>query len=250
MLKNRQRQPNASYKTHILGLPVNLLDAKEIINIAHQYLFDERAHQIISANPLLALEIQKNAALKNACLQADLVLSDSAGISWAARHLSQPKPERIPGIDLAFKLCSLAELAHAPVYLLGGKPGVAMRAAQFLYKNFPYLSISGMRDGYFKHNDIPHIIKDIQQSRARLTLVALGMPKQELWIHQNLSSLPGGIYMGVGGSFDVWSGDLKRAPRLFQRWGIEWAFRWAQEPQRWSRMAHLPRFAFKVWTSK
>jgi N-acetylglucosaminyldiphosphoundecaprenol N-acetyl-beta-D-mannosaminyltransferase len=106
--------------------------------------------------------------------------------------------------------------------------------------------IAGVRDGFFKESDEETILRDIAHSRAKVVLIAMGMPRQELWIHRNMHRLPPAIYMGVGGTLDVWAGDLKRAPRWMQALGIEWLYRLIQQPWRITRMWQLPRFALKV----
>ena len=209
-------------------------------------MLSDRAHQIITANSLLILEAQKSNDLQAACAASSLILADSIGLSWAARRLQGADPTIIPGIDFAIELCGMAEILSLPVYLLGGKPGVAKGAARALSSRFPTLSVAGMRDGFFKTEDEEAIIADMTQSKARLFLLALGMPKQELWIHKNKHRLPPGVYMGVGGTFDVWAGRLKRAPLWLRKRGLEWLFRFGQEPHRFRRMAQLPKFALKI----
>lgn len=208
------------------------------------------AHQLITANSLLLLESQHSSELRRACTEAEMVSSDSIGISLAAFYLGRPVPHRQPGIDLAKDLCGLAEIESFPVYLLGGRPGVAGKAATALQKEFPNLMVVGMRDGFFRYEDEPAILEDIGRSNARLILVALGMPKQEIWIAENRHRLSPGLYVGVGGSFDVWANVVKRAPILFRKFGLEWLFRLAQEPFRWKRIAQLPTFVFRVLLSR
>ncbi len=230
----------------VLGIRIDLLEKKEILERAERMFRSDWPHQIITANALLILETQKNALLKSACDRAAMVIPDSSGIRWAAKNLGHPIVSKYPGIDLAYDLCSLAELAGHQVFLLGGKPGVAEQAAKKLAIDFPYLGIGGIRDGFFKDSETDHIIKSIIQSRSRLVMVALGMPRQDTWIYQNLSKFPPGIYVGIGGSFDIWAGHLKRAPSWMQNAGLEWLFRLKQEPSRFNRILQLPRFVFKV----
>lgn len=198
----------------------------------------------------MVLETQKNPLIKDICEDASLVIPESSGVTWAASYTGIGKVERIPGIDFAFNLCALADQLNVPIYLLGGGAGIAKKAGRFLNTVYPQLQISGMRDGFFNKEDEPAIIRDIAASQARLVLVALGMPKQELWIHKHLSHLPPAIYIGVGGSFDVWSGKIRRAPTWLRTLGLEWLYRLKQEPFRWRRIAQLPSFATKVISSR
>ena len=194
----------------------------------------------------MILEAEKTPLLKTICERASMVVPDSSGISWAASLFGFPDIERFPGIDLAFELCQMAQEESLPIYLLGGQTSVAEEAAKGLFASFPLLQISGMRDGYFNPQDEPALIRDIAHSQARLVLVALGMPRQETWIYEHLSVLPPAIYIGVGGSFDVWSGRSKRAPFWLRNLGLEWLYRLKKEPFRWKRIARLPQFALKV----
>jgi len=230
----------------ILGIRIDNLSKKDILGKAQGFFASDWPHQFVTASSLFILEAQKNSLLKKVCSRASLVIPDSSGISWAAQKLKYPLSFRYPGIDLAYDLCSLAELSGHRVFLLGGKPGVAEKAAQKIASEFPYLVIGGIRDGFFKESEIPHIIKSISNSKSRLILVGLGMPKQDLWIHEHLAKLPPGIYVGVGGTFDIWSGRLKRAPKWVQKSGVEWLYRLGQEPSRLRRILQLPRFALKI----
>jgi N-acetylglucosaminyldiphosphoundecaprenol N-acetyl-beta-D-mannosaminyltransferase len=245
--KPKNLQPPLKKRLTLFGIPLDILGRHQLLDVFSEWLSDDRTHFVITANALFLLDLDRFPELRDACQSASLIIPDSVGITWAARRKSATQtPQRITGIDAAFELCGLAELKNSPVYLLGGAPGVAGRAATALSEQFPYLMVAGVRDGYFKESDEPAILKDIADSRARVVLVAMGMPKQELWIHQHLDQLPPAIYVGVGGAFDVWAGDLKRAPAWMQTLGLEWLFRVIQEPWRAGRILQLPRFALKV----
>lgn len=231
-------------------MEVDSLTRQEALSYGVELMKSFVSHQIITANALLLLEAQKSPVLQKACREASLILPDSAGVSWAALTLRLSRLHRFPGIDYAFELCGLAESLGIPVYLLGGQPGVQKKAARYLYSHYPNLVITGMRDGFFQARDERSIMDDIGQSRARLVLVAMGMGKQEVWINQHLSALPPAVYIGIGGSFDVWAGNIQRAPGLLQKSGLEWAYRLKQEPFRWKRINQLPKFALKVFLNR
>lgn len=238
-----------SQTASILGLPVHLLSKDQARHAAEELIASGRVARIVTANALLVLEAGANPSLLELCLSADLVLSDSVGISWAAWRLGMPIPTRYPGIDLAFDLTFAAEQKRASVFLLGGRPGIAERAAGFLKTARPGLRIAGTRDGFFEAKDDESVIEEVRKSGAGLVLVALGMPRQDVWIHRNRARLPGALYVGVGGTFDVWAGAVKRAPRWFSRTGLEWLYRVVQEPWRWRRIARLPLFLLRVATA-
>jgi N-acetylglucosaminyldiphosphoundecaprenol N-acetyl-beta-D-mannosaminyltransferase len=128
-------------------------------------------------------------------------------------------------------------------FFFGGAPGVAERAAIALRKRHPDIVIAGTRDGYFAPGQSATIVASIAASKANVLLVGLGSPKQEYWLEDNLGATKCGVGIGVGGSFDVLAGTVPRAPRLWQRAGLEWLYRLIREPSRWRRQLALPRFA-------
>ena len=195
-----------------------------------------------------------NAALKDtellACInEAACVVADSSGISAAVRFLYGRRIEHIPGIELLDFLCAHAD--GRSVYLLGAAPGVAEKAARALMDKYPGLRVCGTRDGYFTADQEPGIIEDIRARRPDIILAALGMPRQEMWLYAHRKMLGTPLVMGVGGSFDVIAGNLRRAPRLMQRFSLEWLYRCIQEPQRFIRLIHeTARFAFNILRMK
>jgi N-acetylglucosaminyldiphosphoundecaprenol N-acetyl-beta-D-mannosaminyltransferase len=127
---------------------------------------------------------------------------------------------------------------------------VANKAAEKLRSLYPGLVIGGIRHGYIEPMDLPGILEDIRRSGSRFIFVGMGVPRQEYWIGEHHSELDGTVSIGVGGSFDVISGNLKRAPLFLQKAGLEWLFRLVQEPWRWSRVRRLPLFVFHVILTK
>ena len=144
------------------------------------------------------------------------------------------------------KICALAETRGHSLFLLGSAPGVAESAGRVLMQRFPALKLVGAYHGYFEDSEEPSLIALIRGAKPSLLFVGMGMPAQEKWIARNLRALNVPVVMGVGGSFDVLSGKLKRAPAPIRRLGIEWLFRLSQEPWRWRRIAQLPVFAWRV----
>ncbi|MBV9081015.1 MAG: WecB/TagA/CpsF family glycosyltransferase, partial [Elusimicrobia bacterium] len=235
----------ASAASDILGVRVDRLSRRDALARASAFLDDSRCRHVVTANALLLLDAERNPELKRACADADLVVADSVGLVWAARAHRQSAVVRYPGIDFARDLCSAAARAGKSVFLLGAREGVAAAAAEFLQRSVPGLKLAGKHDGFFDENE-ESVAREIAASGASVVLVALGMPKQELWIYRWKNRLPGGVAVGVGGSFDVWAGRVPRAPRWMQTSGLEWLFRAAWEPSRWGRIARLPGFVWKV----
>ncbi len=177
---------------------------------------------------------------------ADVIIPDGIGVIKAAKMLKLPLTERVPGIELGEKILSVAD-SSIPVFFMGGKPGVADLAAEKMKEKYPNLVICGTHDGYFnksgEENDA--VIDDIIASGAVALFVCLGAPAQEKWIHENREKLTSVmLLMGLGGSLDVFSGNVERAPAFFRKLGLEWLHRLLKEPSRIGRMMNLPRFYF------
>ena len=181
----------------------------------------------------------------------DILLPDGIGISLVRGICGARRTDRIAGIDAAWELLGFAQDNMLSVYLLGGKPGVAQNAAKNLKIHFPKLNVCGAHHGYFdKTTDSAQnraVLSDIRRKCPDILFVCFGFPAQEEWIHRNSSSLPTvRIFMGLGGSLDVWAGNIPRAPRLMQRMGLEWLWRCVKEPKRFHDSVYLPLFLFKA----
>ena len=169
--------------------------------------------------------------------RADLLLPDGMGVITVSRLLGEPLPARIAGIDMAEYILALAEKRGLRVFLLGGKPGVAERAATKLQRRYPNLKICGTHHGYFgSHREERHsLLAQLREAHPQILFACLGFPKQEAWLLQNRHFLTDlRLGMGLGGSLDVWSGDKKRAPSPLGRVGLEWLWRALREPRRLS----------------
>ncbi|MGC9489855.1 MAG: WecB/TagA/CpsF family glycosyltransferase [Thermovirgaceae bacterium] len=205
---------------------------------------------IVTLDALSALRVKKDESFKERVRGADLVLPDGKGLTMALRFLGKPVQQRIAGVELVGKMCRLASYEGVPVYFFGGKRGVAEEAAARMSERYPGLRVAGTAHGYQDEKGQKGVLEDIRSSGARFVFVALGVPKQEEWMAQNAAVLPGAVCIGVGGSFDVLSGRLKRAPQRWQETGCEWLYRLIQEPWRWRRVASLPVFVFWVLLTK
>jgi len=177
--------------------------------------------------------------------------ADGVGTVWASRTLGSPLPERIAGIELGETALKLAAAKRLPVFLLGGKRGVAYRAAANLRQRYRGLNIVGTHHGYFDVEGEPNqtVIDTIRAAAPRLLIVCLGSPRQERWITQNRRLLSGvSVAMALGGSLDVWAGDVRRAPAAVRAVGMEWLWRILLSPSRLIRAKALP--AFVIMTIK
>jgi N-acetylglucosaminyldiphosphoundecaprenol N-acetyl-beta-D-mannosaminyltransferase len=230
----------------ILGSRIDPVAPPDALARVRSFLHSKNVHHVITGNTLMVLAAEKDLELRRILEQAALVLPESWGIRWASRVHGRALAEFTPGIDFMLEICRLAAAEGQSVYLLGSAPGVAEEAGVALRRRFPTLKVCGTGHGYFKPPEEPSVIHRIRQKNPSLLFVGMGMPAQEKWIAAHLQELGVPVVMGVGGSFDVLSGRLQRAPAWIRRLGIEWSYRLLQEPWRWRRILQLPVFACKV----
>lgn len=228
----------------VKGVGFDRLSLSEATTVGSELMAQPGGHYVVTPNPEIVWLARKRPDLKGALNGADLVIPDGIGIIYAARILGTPLRERVPGIELAGKLLAHASESGLGVYLLGAKPGVAERAAENLKEAYPSLRIVGLGDGYFR-DDAP-VLESIRASGARLVLVCLGFPRQELWMAEHRTEVGQALMLGVGGSMDVFAGDVKRAPEAWRKAGLEWLYRLLQQPSRIKRMIKLPIFLISV----
>ncbi|MDQ0269109.1 WecB/TagA/CpsF family glycosyltransferase [Cytobacillus purgationiresistens] len=204
---------------------------------------------VVTANPEIVMHAKEDADYKGYVQSADYVVPDGNGILLAANMLKQPLKERITGYDLTISLLQKANAKGWNVYLLGGREEVNKRAADRMKADYPLMNLVGRHDGYFDWND--SVLKEeIASLNPDLILVALGFPRQEKWIAENIASFSKGVFIGVGGSIDVIAGEVKRAPQFWQRLKLEWFYRLLKQPSRWKRMMALPKFVIEVMKTK
>ncbi len=227
----------------ILGCRLDALDAAAATNAILQFAREGRAAQVVTLGTEMVVYAQHDRRYRDVINACALSLCDTVGLLAAARRRGAPLRERVTGIELVDALCARAASEGIPIFLLGGVPGVAERAAAALQERYPNLRIAGTRDGYFADAWSRSVEQEIRASGARLLFAGMGFPRQELWLAEHLRGTGCGAGVGVGGSFDVISGRLRRAPARWRpNW--EWLYRLLKEPHRWRRQLALPRF---IW---
>ncbi|ETA73904.1 WecB/TagA/CpsF family glycosyltransferase [Ligilactobacillus equi] len=194
---------------------------------------------VVTANPEIVLAAKNDPAYYQTLKTADYITADGIGIIKGAKILGTPLPERVTGYDTMLKLLEFANQEAKKVFLVGGKPDVIQKAREKILQTYPHIKIVGAYDGYFK--DDKEITQAIAQSQPDFVFAALGFPKQENFIAKN-RQLASAIWMGVGGSFDVLAGTVKRAPNFWIKLNLEWFYRLLKEPTRFKRMLALPRY--------
>ncbi len=233
----------------IMDIRVYALTMEEVLSWAQDAVSMKKPHMIATANAEMIMTAQQDKELAHILNEADMVVPDGAGVLWAGETLGTPFPERVTGADLSVELLKIAIEKNWKVYFLGGAPGVAKKAADSFMKEHGTFQLVGCHDGYFDEIEEKKIISDIKESGAHLLLVGLGVPKQEKWLFAHRDELGPVLAMGIGGVFDVMSGNLKRAPLWMQKNRLEWAYRLYLQPSRIGRMMAIPRFmrAVKKW---
>lgn len=191
-------------------------------------------HVVINASKVNLM--QKDEQLTQIINSCPLINADGASIVWAAKKLGIPLEERVTGIDLFLKLVEISENKRYRIFLFGAKEEVVNSVKKIFEKKYPCLQIVGTRNGYFQEENEAEIVNLIAESNADILFVAFSSPKKEFWINKYLNELNVPFVMGVGGSFDVVAGVTDRAPIWMQRKGLEWFYRFIQEPRRmWKR---------------
>lgn len=228
----------------VMGLPVHW-GVDYPTWMLHQHRLG-RGLQVVTLNAEMAMQAEQLPQLRQIIQTADLVIPDGAGVVLYFRIYGK-RISRTPGIEVAEAL--LHQLSSSEtVFLLGGAPGVADRAAQFWQRRSPQLAIAGIQHGYLDETSQKALLDRLQVLQPSIILVGLGVPRQEYWITQHRHLCPQAIWIGVGGSFDIWAGTKTRAPAWMGKNHLEWLYRLYQEPWRWRRMLALPKFAWKALT--
>lgn len=222
----------------VLSVRIDALRYEEVLSFIKDAIENSRKVQIATVNNEFIVEAQKNKKFALVLDSCSLCLPDSAGIVWAINKIYKEKILKTPGADLFNKICSLAKNKDFGIFLLGGRKGVGEISKAKLTKEYVGLNIVGSIDGIIvdPSNCQENIINTINESRAEIVFVALGAPKQELWISNNLSRLNPHVFIGIGGTLDFISGKIKRAPSWARKLNLEWLFRLIQEPKRFGRI--------------
>lgn len=227
-------------RVDILGVGFDNVTMEEALDRGMELLEQDGSHLVVTPNAEIVQLANHDRQFMEMIAGADLVIPDGIGVIYASKILGRPIKARVPGCDFAAGLMErMAKSGHS-LYLLGAKPGVAEEAAARLREAYPGLVICGTHDGYFKE-DAP-VAEEIRRSGADVVFVCLGAPKQEKWISQNGAATGASLLIGLGGSLDVFSGRVERAPAFWQKVNLEWLYRGLRNPKRLKRIVKLPLF--------
>lgn len=248
-------------KINIRGVEFDNVTLEEAAQILDERYSMGDPTAVYTPNPEIVQICIEDNSMYEVINSAELIIPDGIGVVKASRILRTPLKEKVAGIELGKEVIKIADKKGIPVFLFGGKDSsrtdsgisVADQCKKAFESEFPNLKIVGTRDGYCKKvgADNDETLRQINESGAEILFVCLGAPLQEKWIYENRSSLPNvKIYLALGGSLDVYSGNVKRAPKLFIKLNLEWFYRLLCEPKRIGRMMKLPKFYFGTWLYK
>lgn len=211
---------------------VDVMTMRDTLQIIEQRIQrrEKTQHVVINAGKVVLMKNDPELReIVNAC---PIINADGQSVVWASGFLGHPLPERVTGIDLMHRLVELSAAKGYRVYLFGAKEEVVTATKQRFEEQYPTLKIAGYRNGYFTEADMPGIVADMRASRADILFIAFSSPKKELWVRDHIDEIDIPFVMGVGGSFDIVANVTRRAPVWMQKRGLEWFYRFIQEPRR------------------
>ena len=210
----------------------------------------EKVH-IVSGNPQVLFNgLQNNLLLDNFISKNSIIIPDGIGTVICSKIVRQPVKEKIAGIEVMDNIVKKCEKENQGIYLLGSTKETLDMCNINLRTKYPKLNILGSHDGYFDLNNCEELLMDIEKVNPQVLFVAMGCPRQEMFIIKYMDRLPCKVFMGVGGSFDIIAGNLKRAPQWMINFGVEWLYRVAKEPFRIKRLSSIPKFILMVIKEK
>lgn len=225
-------QPHSS-KVEMFGVPFERVDLSGAIAQVEAAIADRKTlTQSVGVNVDQLLKMQREPEFAKTILRAEQITADGMPIVWLSRLFRDPLPARVPSVDIMEALMPVAAEKGYRVFLLGTKEELLQKAADQFRERYPALQIAGVRNGYFKEEDEPEIVEQINAAGTDILLIAISSPKKEDFVERNRAALQVPFVMGVGGAFDIAAGQYTRAPKLVQSVGMEWAWRVAQEPRR------------------
>lgn len=232
----------------LLGFNIDNYSFDEAVARAKSLIDGDRVAQVITINPEMFQAAENDSYFANIIREAEMIIPDGVGVKLGLKLTGQ-NAARIPGIDFAKRLLKEAALSNIPVAIVGSKEEVITKAVENLQKEISGLSIVYYHNGYFQNDN--EIYEGLKKYSPKLILIAMGSPKQEKFIYEAKKVLNPALMVGIGGSLDVWSGTVKRAPKIFQVLGLEWLYRTITQPSRFKRIfPALPLFLIKVLSYK
>ena len=234
----------------VLGVPISLLDMPGTLSILEDFVADGGPHMLVTADASGFAIADQDDGLRRIYLTADILTPDSQGVVWALKRAGHQGVRRVSGVDLVDHICALSANKGYKIFLLGAAPGVAEMAAEKLRLKYPGCNIVGTRHGYFPAEDDDLVAQEVAPFQPDFLFVAMGIPRQEKFISNTQNVIQAKVAIGVGGSFDVFSGRAKRAPKLVQKAKLEWLWRLLLNPSKMTKVKMLPKFVGLVLRNK
>ncbi|MFC0187334.1 WecB/TagA/CpsF family glycosyltransferase [Fictibacillus aquaticus] len=231
-------------KETYLGVDVTPLSYSEILSSLKERMDQQLKSTIIAVNPEKIIAANKDPQLMDLINSSTYQIPDGVGVLLASKMVKGKVQSRVTGVDMMDRLLEFAAQHGYRVFMYGAKEEVVSEAKRKIEEKYPAITIAGYENGYVKDHEA--LVKRINDVQADILFVAMGSPRQELWIREHMDKLNVRVYQGVGGSFDVFSGNVKRAPEAFRKLGLEWFYRLATQPSRFKRQLALPKFLLKV----
>jgi N-acetylglucosaminyldiphosphoundecaprenol N-acetyl-beta-D-mannosaminyltransferase len=231
-----------------MGCPLDVLSMEETLDRVEAVIRSRRPHQHMAINAAKFAAMERNLDLRAAVRASDVITADGKSIVTAARILGTPLPERVAGIDLFQAIVARAAQRDWRLYFLGARPEIVGKTVDVMCARHPGLVVAGFRDGYFAPDQEEEVARTIRNAHPDALFVAISPPKKEIFLARWMETMQVPWCMGVGGSFDVIAGKSRRAPRVLQRAGLEWFYRFLQEPRRLGKRMWLEngRFVLRV----
>lgn len=229
---------------NILGVEFDNVTMDQAVEIGLSLFDREAKSSVYTPNPEIVMAAYEDITLQRRLNEGALCIPDGIGVVIGSKIIGKPLKERVAGYDFTRNLFNHLKDTDKTVYFYGSKPGVAELAAKKIEEEFKGIKIVGISNGYEKDMDM--LMDKINKAKPDLLLVGLGAPRQEEWISTYMDRIDSKVFIGVGGSFDGFSGTVKRSPDIFIKLNIEWFHRLITQPSRWRRMLQLPRFIVKM----
>lgn len=238
-------------RIQIFGLPIDVATTGAVVFEVDRGLQTGLKHRtLLAMNPAKIYTLERDPELKEFFEKADILIPDGIGLVWALRVLNGVRLSRLTGADLMEDLCALADRRGYRVFFFGATEEVNAGAVDILARRYPGMKVVGRRNGFIREDGMHVLVEQINVCRPDLVFVAMGSPRQEQWMMKYSSCLDAGLFQGLGGTLDTITGHVPRAPRITQKFGLEWLYRVLREPHRLPRYGVLPRFVFRVIFAK
>lgn len=233
----------------IFNIPFVNSKKEDILNTLEKRVSQNMKTYVVTANAEIVMYAKENIPYFNIISKADYIVPDGIGVVKGAKILNKEIKERVPGIELMVDLLKIANKLNQKVYFYGAKNEIVCEMIKKIKTDYPNINIVGYKNGYI-NDENNEVTDEIINLKPDYVFVAKGAPLQDEWINKVIQKTDRGIFMGVGGSFDVLSGVVKRAPKVWRKLNLEWLYRVAGDPKRWKRSMALPKFVLEVFKLK